>query len=280
MLSYRHAFHAGNFADILKHAVLTSVLQYMQRKNKGYSYIDTHAGAGMYRLNDPKATKTGEYLEGIAKLFDKDDIPEALSEYVAYIKSLNDDSQLEVYPGSPAIARHFARRQDVAFLYDLHPADFVLLTDLFEKQRKVQIFRRDGYSALRAHLPPATRRAVVLIDPPYELKTDYQDAVSAIIKGYKLFDSATYILWYPVVQRFFVEHMEQQFINSDVRNVLQLEFSLEDDHGDHGMTGSGLFVVNPPWTLAEQAQESILPYLNKTLGSVSSSYKVKQLIAE
>lgn len=279
MLSYRHAFHAGNFADVLKHSVLSLVLDYMLNKNKGFSYIDSHAGAGMYQLTDSSAQKTGEYLDGIAKLWQRNDLPEELAQYVEYIHDLNPDYDLKIYPGSPSIAESFLRRQDAAFLYDLHPTDHRLLSELFERKRKVQVHKGDGYKSLKAHLPPATRRGVVLIDPPYELKTDYQDAVSAIVKGYKQFNSGTYILWYPVVHRHYIDQMQQQFCDSDVRNVLQIELKMAADNDEYGMTGTGLFIVNPPWTLGKQA-DTILPYLIEHLGDGASSHSVRQLIAE
>jgi 23S rRNA (adenine2030-N6)-methyltransferase len=279
LLSYRHAFHAGNFADVLKHSVLSLVLDYMLKKDKGFSYIDTHAGAGMYLLQDASAQKTGEYLDGIAKLWQRDDTPEELAEFIEIIKELNPEQQLNIYPGSPTIAQQFLRRQDASFLYDLHPTDHKLLSELFESKRKVQVFKANGYKSLKAHLPPATRRGLVLIDPPYELKTDYEDAVAAITKGYKQFNSGVYILWYPVVHRHYIEQMQQQFCNSKVRNVLQLEFQKAPDNDEYGMTGTGLFIVNPPWTLSQQA-ENILPYMAEYLGDSNSSYLVRQLIGE
>ncbi len=279
MLSYRHAFHAGNFADVLKHSVMSLVLDYMLRKDKGFSYIDTHAGAGMYRLTDASAQKTAEYLDGIAKLWQRKDLPPELAEYIEIIHELNDEGKLNVYPGSPAIAQQFMRRQDAGFLYDLHPADHALLDDLFINKRKMQVHKNNGFTALKGLLPPATRRSVVLIDPPYEMKTDYHDAVQAIIKGYKQFSGGTYILWYPVVQRHYVEQMQQQFSRSEVRNVLQIELQIAPDSEEFGMTGTGLFIVNPPWTLHQQV-ENILPYFVQHMGSDGSRYFVKQLVAE
>lgn len=279
MLSYRHAFHAGNFADVLKHSVMCLVLDYMLRKDKGFSYIDTHAGAGMYRLTDASAQKTGEYLDGIAKLWQRNDIPAELAEYIEIVHELNSSEKLTVYPGSPSVAQQFMRRQDAGFLYDLHPADHELLDDLFANKRKMQVHKSNGFKALKGLLPPATRRSVVLIDPPYEIKTDYHDAVKAIIKGYKQFDSGIYILWYPVVQRHYIEQMQAQFCKSEVRNVMQIELQMRQDSEEFGMTGTGLFIVNPPWVLKEQV-ETILPYLQQHLGDAGSSHSITQLIAE
>lgn len=279
MLSYRHAFHAGNFADVLKHSVLTLVLDYMTRKEKGFCYLDSHSGAGMYQLTDEYAQKTGEYKNGIEKIINDDSAPEALQPYLSLIKSLNLQSDLEVYPGSPGIAKAFMRRQDSTHLFELHPTDIQHLEDFCQRWRKVFVKQTDGYKGVLGLLPPPSRRGVVLIDPPYELKEDYQRAVKTIIKAYSKFATGTYIIWYPVVNRHFIEHMEKDFTSSDVKNLLQVEFCLESDSDEYGMTGTGLFIVNPPWELAKQL-EDILPYMKAQLGSQKSSYTIKQLIAE
>ena len=286
MLSYRHAFHAGNFADVLKHSVLTLVLDYMTRKEKGFHYIDSHSGAGMYQLADEFAQKTGEYKGGIAKLINEPDSPEALQPYIDLIKELNpnsDTNDLDLYPGSPGIAKRFMRRQDSTHLFELHPTDIQHLNDFCYRWKKVFVKQSDGYQGVLGLLPPPSRRGVVLIDPPYELKEDYQKAVKTIIKAYKKFATGTYILWYPVVKRELVNEMKRAFTNSesnsDVKNLLQLEFCLSEDTQEYGMTGTGLFIVNPPWQLAKQMEE-ILPYLKEKLGNNDSHFTVTQLIAE
>jgi 23S rRNA (adenine2030-N6)-methyltransferase len=279
LLSYRHAFHAGNFADVLKHSVLTLTLEYMTRKEKGFSYIDSHSGAGMYQLKEEYAQKTGEYKNGIAKLLDRTDLPESLQDYIGEVKSINQDGELNYYPGSPGFARNFLRRQDSAHLYELHSTDIEYLTTFCERWKKARVNQSDGYKGVLGNLPPATRRAVVLIDPPYELKEDYIKAVTTIIEGYKRFSSGTYILWYPVVTRNHINGMQQQFLNSKTKNILQVEFNVMPDTDTYGMTGTGLFIVNPPWQLMEQLHE-MLPYLNTTLGSKDSSYLLKQLVEE
>lgn len=282
MLSYRHAFHAGNFADVLKHATLTLILEYMTRKEKGFYYIDSHSGAGMYQLTDEFAQKTGEYKAGIAKLVNEQDLPASLQPYVDLIKELNPNSDindLDLYPGSPGIAKRFMRRQDSTHLFELHPTDIQHLTDFCYRWKKVFIKQSDGYQGVIGLLPPPNRRGVVLIDPPYELKEDYQKAVGTIVKGYKKFATGTYLLWYPVVKRELVDEMKRSFINSEVKNLLQVELCLSDDTNEYGMTGTGLFIVNPPWQLAKQMNE-MLPYLKAKLGNSNSSFNVEQLIAE
>ena len=255
MLSYRHAFHAGNFADVLKHSVLTLVLEYMTRKEKGFYYIDSHSGAGIYQLSDDYAQKTGEYKDGIAKLINakltSNDIPEALQPYIELIESVNhqslrqqkrlDDHQvaqvsteqgeeLAFYPGSPGIARQFTRRQDSAHLFELHPTDIEHLKEYSQRWNKSHVKQSDGYQGVLGLVPPPNRRGVVLIDPPYELKEDYLKAVRTIINAYKKFATGTYILWYPVVKRELVEQMQNAFTKSDVRNLLQVEYCLSLIH--------------------------------------------------
>tara|TARA_R110001583_G_scaffold32967_4_gene111828 strand:+ start:2578 stop:3429 length:852 start_codon:yes stop_codon:yes gene_type:complete len=283
LLSYRHAFHAGNFADVLKHSILSLVLDYMTRKEKGFCYIDSHSGAGMYQLTDEYAQKTGEYKDGIAKIINDDNAPESLEPYLSLIRSLNLNStlsnDLEVYPGSPGIAKAFVRRQDSSHLFELHPTDIQHLEDFCLRWRKVFVKQTDGYQGILGLLPPPSRRGVVLIDPPYELKEDYQKAVNTIIKAYTKFSTGTYILWYPVVKREQVNAMENAFSKSSVKNVLQVEFCLENDNDEYGMTGTGLFIVNPPWQLAAQMTE-VLPYLKEKMGNSDSHFAVTQLIAE
>ncbi|MGV2873091.1 23S rRNA (adenine(2030)-N(6))-methyltransferase RlmJ [Colwellia sp. E150_009] len=285
MLSYRHAFHAGNFADVLKHSVLTLVLDYMCRKEKGFHYIDSHSGAGMYQLQDEYSQKTGEYKDGIAKLVNESNLPEALQPYVNLIKELNptnstnDTNKLDIYPGSPGIAKRFMRRQDSTHLFELHPTDIQHLNDFCYRWKKVFVKQSDGYQGILGLLPPPNRRGVVLIDPPYELKEDYYKAVDTIVKAYKKFATGTYILWYPVVKREQVNTMEQAFIHSNVKNLLQLEFCLSPDTNEYGMTGTGLFIVNPPWQLSKQMTE-VLPYLKEMLGNSETYFTITQLIAE
>jgi 23S rRNA (adenine2030-N6)-methyltransferase len=269
VLSYRHAFHAGNFADVLKHSVLTLILEYMIRKDKGFYYIDSHSGAGMYQLSDEYAQKTGEYKDGIAKLIE-----------INLVKNLNQKTtELTLYPGSPGIARQFTRRQDSVHLFELHPADIEHLKAYSQRWNKSHVKQSDGYQGVLGLVPPPNRRGVVLIDPPYELKEDYLKAVRTLVSAYKKFATGTYILWYPVVKRELVEQMQSAFTKSEVRNLTQVEYCQDADTEEYGMTGTGLFIVNPPWQLTSQLDE-ILPYLKTKLGNTESQYSVKQLISE
>jgi 23S rRNA (adenine2030-N6)-methyltransferase len=280
VLSYRHAFHAGNFADVLKHSVLTLVLEYMTRKDKGFYYIDSHSGAGMYQLSDEYAQKTGEYKNGIAKLIENNDLPEALQPYIDLVKNLNQETgELTLYPGSPGIARQFTRRQDSAHLFELHPTDIEHLKAYSQLWNKSHVKQSDGYQGVLGLVPPPNRRGVILIDPPYELKEDYLKAVRTVVNAYKKFATGTYILWYPVVKRELVEQMQSAFTKSDVRNLTQVEYCQDADTEEYGMTGTGLFIVNPPWQITSQLDD-VLPYLKTKLGHTGSHYSVKQLISE
>ncbi|MDH5485849.1 MAG: 23S rRNA (adenine(2030)-N(6))-methyltransferase RlmJ, partial [Gammaproteobacteria bacterium] len=180
MLSYRHAFHAGNHADVLKHSVLMQVLAYMQQKDKPFLYVDTHAGAGLYDLQGDWARKTREYETGIAQIWQDDALPEGLKHYIELIRSLNPQHKLVQYPGSPWLAQAVLRPQDKARLFELHSTEFDILQQNFASDKNIKLEQRDGFKGLAAVLPPPSRRAVVLIDPSYEIKTDYQAVVEAV----------------------------------------------------------------------------------------------------
>ncbi|MDX8379191.1 MAG: 23S rRNA (adenine(2030)-N(6))-methyltransferase RlmJ [Gallionella sp.] len=260
MLSYRHAFHAGNHADVLKHFIEVQLLRYLAKKEKPYWYIDTHAGAGCYQLDSAYATQNAEYESGIARLWARDDLPATLADYVAQVKHINPDGPLHLYPGSPLLARSLLRAQDKMRLFELHPADSALLQENFSG-RGALVQRADGFSALKALLPPPTRRALVLIDPPYEDKQDYQRVVSALNEGLKRFSSGVYAVWYPQLQRTEAQQLPEQLKKLPVKSWLNVALSVKDFSEDgFGMYGSGLFVLNPPWNLHAVLQE-VMPYL-------------------
>lgn len=187
MLSYRHSFHAGNHADVLKHIVQLLILRALKEKEKGFLYLDTHSGVGRYSLLSFESEKTGEYLEGVARLWERDDLPEEVAFYIDELKKLNRGGKLKYYAGSPLLAVQQLREQDRAILTELHPNDFPLLRQEFAKAKNVQTKRENGFQQLKSALPPKERRGFVLIDPPYELKEDYELVVKAIEEGYKRF---------------------------------------------------------------------------------------------
>ena len=265
MLSYRHSFHAGNHADVLKHIVLMLILENLKLKDKGFYYLDTHAGVGRYQLSSDEAEKTGEYKEGIGRLWERTDLPEEISRYVDLIKHLNFGAKtLRYYAGSPLIAAQLLRPQDRALLTELHPRDFPLLRNNFKEFKNVSVKCDNGFQQLKATLPPKERRGLVLIDPPYELKEDYDLVVKAAEEGYKRFATGTYAIWYPVVLRQQTKRIFKGLQASGIRKILKIELAVRPDSDQRGMTASGMAVINPPWTLENQ-MKAMLPYLVKTL---------------
>ena len=264
MLSYRHSFHAGNHADVLKHTVQSLIIESLKEKEKPFLYLDTHAGAGRYQLSGEHAERTGEYLEGSARVWQQDDLPAELEPYIGVVNHFNRNGQLRYYPGSPLIARQLLREQDSLQLTELHPSDFPLLRSEFQKDSRARVEKSDGYQQLKAKLPPVSRRGLVLIDPPYEIKTDYQAVVTGIHEGYKRFATGTYALWYPVVLRAQIKRMIKDLEATGIRKILQIELAVRPDSDQRGMTASGMIVINPPWKLEAQ-MNNVLPWLHKTL---------------
>jgi 23S rRNA (adenine2030-N6)-methyltransferase len=267
LLSYRHSFHAGNFADVIKHLVLVETLAHLTQKDSPFEYIDTHSGAGVFNLRSKDALKLQEHESGFA-LLDPVDIPE-LDRYFDVINSYNPTKQIGVYPGSPAVAAHFLRPQDRAWLCELHPQDYQSLCRNMKNNTKIRVFNRDGLSQLDSLLPPTSRRGLVLIDPSYEVKTEYDDVFKAIEKGYKKFASGIYALWYPVVDRKKIDHLERKFVRSGIKNIQRFELGVAPDSNESGMTASGMFLVNPPWKLFTTMSEA-LPKIARALGDSNS----------
>jgi len=264
MLSYRHSFHAGNFADVLKHAVLALLLEALRRKETPFCYIDTHAGVGRYDLGSAEAEKTGEWRDGIGRLWELAEVPTALEPYLAAVQAMNDSGALRFYPGSPRVARHLLRPQDRMVLTELHPTDLPLLRQEFAGDRQVGIHHQDGYRGLKAFLPPPERRGLVLFDPAYEVKDEYEQVIDALLAAHRRWPTGMYALWYPVLSRAPLERMWQRLRESGVRKILRTELTVRTG-GALGMHGSGVVMVNPPWQLDQQL-ETLLPWLRQQLG--------------
>lgn len=264
MLSYRHSFHAGNHADVLKHTVQSLIIESLKEKDKPFLYLDTHAGAGRYQLSGEHAERTGEYLEGIARIWAQESVPEELKTYLEAVSALNPRGDLRFYPGSPLIAAHLLRDHDKLNISELHPSDFPLLRNEFSRDNRARVVREDGYQQLKSQLPPLSRRGFVLIDPPYELKSDYQAVVKGIQEGHRRFATGTYAVWYPVVLRQQIKRMVKDFRATGIRKILQIELAVRPDSDQRGMTASGMIVINPPWKLESQ-MKSVLPWLHKVL---------------
>ncbi len=269
MLSYRHSFHAGNFADIIKHIVLVEILEHLVKKDKPFDYIDTHSGAGLFDLRSEHATKLAEHAKGINKL-KPDEWPE-LSSYFEAINVHNHLHKHDYYPGSPLIAQHFLRAKDNAWLYELHPSDVILLKENTCGNRRMRVMCQDGLKGLLSLLPPISRRALVLIDPSYEIKTDYELVAKTLLTAHKKFATGIYALWYPVVDRQRIVQLENTLINSGIKNIQRFEFGLLPDSHAKGMTSSGMIVINPPWQLFEKMSH-LLPKLVDKLGENDGAF--------
>jgi 23S rRNA (adenine2030-N6)-methyltransferase len=269
MLSYRHAFHAGNHADVLKHFILVQLLDYLNQKDKPYWLVDTHAGAGSYTLDKGYAMQNAEHAEGIARLWSRNDLPAPLAQYVDIVRSFNNDGQLRRYPGSPYVAMRLLREQDRLRLFELHSTDNKLLRENFthdfpDDARRVAIGQADGFLELKAVLPPPPRRGLTLIDPAYEDKRDYLRVVMTLKEGLARFATGMFAVWYPQLNRGDARELPEKMKRQaeDWINVtLTVRAPAEDGYG---MTGSGMFIVNPPWTLAQTLRDT-LPWLRDAL---------------
>jgi 23S rRNA (adenine2030-N6)-methyltransferase len=265
MLSYRHAFHAGNHADVLKHIVLTEVLGYLTRKESPLWYIDTHAGIGQYRLDPRPPAGQAEWLDGIARLWEDEVVPASLEPYLARVRALNPDGRLRLYPGSPRVAADLLRPGDRAWLYELLGNDFQVLQEGFRDRRQIRCFRADGFAALKGLLPPEPRRGLVFIDPSYELKSDYQRLVETLKDAMRRFPGGCYLVWYPVVQRREALELPARLQQLQPERWLRAELRIKaPPTAGYGLYGSGMFVVNPPWTLPTMLQD-LLPWLKQRL---------------
>ncbi len=249
-MNYRHHFHAGNAADVLKHLVLTAILRHLGRKPAGFCYLETHAGRGLYDLASDAAQRSGEHLEGIGRLWDVPGLPPEAADYVDQVRAANPAGdgppRLRYYPGSPSIAHHLLRPQDRMILCELHPEEHRALRRELGGDRRVAIHRMDGYQAIRAFLPPKERRGLCLIDPPYERPDELDAALAAIREANERFPGGIIAAWYPIKAAAPVRAFQAALISARVPRVLAVELSpYPDDRADR-LSGSGMLLVNPP----------------------------------
>lgn len=271
MLAYRHAFHAGNHADVLKHIVLVQVLRYMNGKDKPYRFVDTHAGAGGYSLEGRYAQKKGEFEQGIGRLWGRDDLPEPVADYVERVRDFNPGGALEQYPGSPAIAHMLLRPTDQMRLFELHPTEHRILESYLGSQRGVEVKHADGFDGLKSQLPPSTRRGVVLIDPSYEGHGDYGRVVATLRDAVQRFAEGVYLVWYPQVQKVEAAELPRRLEALAPKGWLHARLTVaRPDAMGFGLAGSGMFVLNPPYTLHDTLA-GVLPWLVQALGQVEGA---------
>lgn len=270
MFSYRHAFHAGNHADVLKHAILVQILDHFNHKDTPYWVVDTHAGAGLYALDGDWAGQSGEVAEGLDRLLGAPQPPELVARYLRAVQDFNPDGVANRYPGSPCLALHAMRPQDRLRLFELHPTEGQVLEDTLRHEvrasrRQVAVAREDGFAGLRRMLPPPPRRGLILIDPSYEDKQDYRHVLQALRDGLQRFAQGCFVVWYPLVQRTQAHEMVRALERLPV-NWLNASLTVRKPSADGvGMHGSGMFIVNPPWTL-EAELRTALPWLQTALG--------------
>lgn len=266
MLAYRHAFHAGNHADVLKHTILTLVLRYMNQKPKSYRLVDTHAGAGGYSLEGRHAHKKGEFEQGIGRLWGRDDLPPAVADYLALVRRFNPEGRLEQYPGSPAFAQMLLRAQDQLRLFELHPTDHRILASYIGEARGAEVYDTDGFDGLKGQVPPSSRRAVVLMDPSYEGHGDYSRVIASLREALARFEAGTYVVWYPQVSKLEAAQLPKRLEALAPNGWLHARLTVQQpDHQGFGLAGSGVFILNPPFTLHDELL-TVLPYLTETLG--------------
>ena len=280
MLAYRHAFHAGNHADVLKHIVLTLVLRYMNTKDKPYRLVDTHAGAGGYSLEGRYAQKKGEFEQGIQRLWSRDDLPEAVADYVGLVRAFNPQGALEQYPGSPAFAQMLLRAKDQLRLYELHPTDFKILSSYLGGVKGAEVHNADGFECLKGQLPPSTRRAVVLMDPSYEGHGDYPRVIAALREGIARFADGVYMVWYPQVSKLEAAQLPKRLEALAPKGWLHVRLTVQEPNSQgFGLAGSGVFIINPPYTLHDEVL-AVLPYLVDVLGQYDgANFLVEQRAA-
>jgi len=280
VLSYRHSYHAGNYADVLKHTVLASILDYLLQKDKAFCYLDTHSGCGAYQLDSAQALKTAEFEGGVAALWDNQNLPAPVSRYLDQVKAFNGTGKLTSYPGSPMICNQMRRDDDRMFLFELHSNEFTNMRGNFSGDRRIKMSNTDGLQGLIANMPPKERRGLVLIDPSYEIKAEYDEVVDTLIAAHRRFATGTYALWYPVVKRTLISKMERALKASGIKNIQLFELGIEADKEERGMTSTGMIVINAPWTLQKEMQHS-LPFLAETLGlNGEGYYRIETLVAE
>ena len=274
-MNYRHAFHAGNFADVMKHATLARILTYLMQKPAAFRVIDTHAGIGRYSLTGEEARRSPEWAEGIDRLLKADlsvPVRDLLAPYLGVVESENRNGVLSRYPGSPLIARKLFREQDRLSALELHPADYRKLRDLFEGDIQVRVTELDGWLALNAYVPPKEKRGLVLVDPPFEEPGEFGRLVDGLAKAHRKWATGLYMLWYPLKEPREVNAFTAELKASGIARMLRAELTIGPPIAGR-LYGSGLILVNPPFTL-EAELKLLLPALAAALAPGTGSHRL------
>lgn len=276
-MNYRHSYHAGNHADVFKHAVQLRMLELMQRKEAPLCYLDSHAGTALYDLQGEAAGKTGEYRDGIGRLWDESELPSLLAQYRDAVARCNPDGELRLYPGSPELAASTLREQDRMIISELHPEDAATLREHFAADPRVAVHQRDGYELPKAFLPVAEKRALWLLDPPYERPDDLARSIAAVQVAVQRMRQTVIAIWYPIKNQRALKDFYRQLEQAGLPKVLRAELNVRPADNQLGLNGSGLILVNPPWPLWEEL-ESVLPWLADRLAqSAGGGYRLDWL---
>ncbi|HHJ4328311.1 TPA: 23S rRNA (adenine(2030)-N(6))-methyltransferase RlmJ [Klebsiella pneumoniae] len=278
-MNYRHAFHAGNHADVLKHLTLSRLLALLARKETPFAYLDSHAGVGLYDLAGDQASRTGEWQQGIGRLWQAGQAPEAAADYLAVLRDLNPGGQLRYYPGSPELARRLSRPQDHLLLNEKHPEDSRLLKDNMHGDRRVAVQQGEGWHLPRARLPAPQKRALLLIDPPFEAADDLQRCVSALNEAIGRMRQTVVAIWYPIKDTHALRRFYQALGSSKAPKLLRAELLVHPADDPARLAGSGLVIANAPWGLEEELRE-LLPWLADLLAQSRGSWTLDWLIAD
>ena len=266
-MNYRHAYHAGNFADVVKHAVLARLIDYLKRKDKAFRVIDTHAGVGAYDLSSDEAQKTGEWQDGIGRLLQADLKPQTanlLKPFLDAVRAMNPQGGLQFYPGSPMISRFLLRKQDRLSAIELHPQDAATLRKRFDGDIQTRVLELDGWLALGAHVPPKEKRGLVLVDPPFEKEGEFQRLVDGLVRAHRRWPGGIYALWYPVKDRAAVNRFRAELAATGIEKILDIRFDIRQPSVGARLDGTGMIVVNPPYSLEAELGE-LLPALKTIL---------------
>jgi 23S rRNA (adenine2030-N6)-methyltransferase len=282
-MNYRHAFHAGNFADVVKHSVLALIVEHLKKKDKAFRVIDTHAGVGTYDLSSGPAQRTGEWRDGIGRVLDARFAPEVealLKPWLDVVRGENPSGGIARYPGSPLLVRRLLRGQDRLTAIELHPQDANALKALFADDFQVRVIALDGWLALGAHVPPKEKRGLVLVDPPFEEDGEFDRMVEGLSKAWARWPGGTYALWYPLKHRKAVEAMRRKVKTAGIPKILDIAMSIRPPSPEPRLDGCGMIIVNPPFTLKRDCEKLLAALAPVLAEGASGTWSVEWLAGE